>query len=223
MMNALNLLFHRSTLPLSNSLSLSHRCYSTDSCSFTRFTDSFSQYPNANLVAAFLGCLPKFVFRQLSVTIPSKQTSSKTSVSSTLSLLAYLAPKPTCDVASFSDYSRLETAKRDRCCPENRAICSDVWKRHSLAPATRHMNIQDQGRRQQETHTPTAKTIYRRNVRSPTTRHRIRNEKRARNQREFHYTSSDVLSDISDPIRHFRSILIYPTQRSSPEGSLIHV
>ena len=88
-----------------------------------------------------------------------------------------------CDVASFSDYSRLKTAKRDRCCPENRAICSDVWKRHSLAPATRHMNTQDQGRRQQETHTPTAKTIYRRNVRSPTTRHRIRNEKRARNQR----------------------------------------
>ena len=84
------------------------------------------------------------------------------------------------------------------------------------------MNTQDQGRRQQETHTPTAKTIYRRNVRSPTTRHRIRNEKRARNQREFHYTSSDVLSDISDPIRHFRSILIYPTQRSSPEGSLVH-
>ena len=66
---------------------------------------------------------------------------------------------------------------------KNRAICSDVWKRHSLAPATRHMNTQDQGRRQQETHTPTAKTIYRRNVRSPTTRHRIRNEKRARNQR----------------------------------------
>ena len=128
-----------------------------------------------------------------------------------------------CDVASFSDYSRLETAKRDSCCPENRAICSDVWKRHSLAPATRHMNTQDQGRRQQETHTPTAKTIYRRNVRSPTTRHRIRNEKRARNQREFHYTSSDVLSDISDPIRHFISILIYPTQRSSPKGSLVHV
>ena len=171
----------------------------------------------------FLVVFQNFAFRQLSVTIPSKQTSSKTSVSSTLSLLAYLAPKPTCDVASFSDYSRLETAKRDRCCPENRAICSDVWKRHSLAPATRHMNTQDQGRRQQETHTPTAKTIYRRNVRSPTTRHRIRNEKRARNQREFHYTSSDVLSDISDPIRHFRSILIYPTQRSSPEGSLVHV
>ena len=94
--------------------------------------------------------------------------------------VCYLCP---CDVASFSDYSRLETAKRDRCCPENRAMCSDVWKRHSLAPATRHMNTQDQGRRQQETHTPTAKTIYRRNVRSPTTRHRIRNEKRARNQR----------------------------------------
>ena len=118
MMNTLNFLFHRSTLPLSNSLSLSHRCYSTDSCSFTRITYSFSQYPNANLVTAFLGRLPKFVFRQLSVTIPSKQTSSKTSVSSTLSLLAYLASKPTCDVASFSDYSRLETAKRDRCCPE---------------------------------------------------------------------------------------------------------
>ena len=145
----------------------------------------------------FLVVFQNSAFRQLSVTIPSKQTSRKTSVSSTLSLLAYLAPKPTCDVASFSDYSRLETAKRDRCCPENRAICSDVWKRHSLAPATRHMNTQDQGRRQQETRTPTAKTIYRRNVRSPTTRHRIRNEKRARNQREFHYTSSDVLSDIT--------------------------
>ena len=159
----------------------------------------------------FLVVFQNSAFRQLSVTIPSKQTSSKTSMSSTLSLLAYLAPKPTCDVASFSDYSRLETAKRDRCCPENRAICSDVWKRHSLAPATRHMNKQDQGRRQRETHTPTAKTIYIKNVCSPTTRHRIRNEKRARNQREFHYTSSDVLSDISDPIRHFRSILIYPT------------
>ena len=171
----------------------------------------------------FLVVFQNSVFHQLSVTIPSKQTSSKTSVYVLDGRFVVRGTICDCDVVSFSDYSRLETAKRDRCCPENRAICSDVWKRHSLAPATRHMNTQDQGRRQQETHTPTAKTIYRRNVRSPTTRHRIRNEKRARNQREFHYTSSDVLSDISDPIRHFRSILIYPTQRSSPEGSLVHV
>ena len=145
----------------------------------------------------FLVVFQNSAFRQLSVTIPSKQTSSKTSVSSTLPLLAYLALKPTCDVAGFSDYSLLETAIRSRCCPENRAICSDVWKRHLLAPATRHTNIQDQGRRQQETHTPTAKTVYRKNDRSPTARHRIRNEKRARNQREFHNTSSNVLSVIS--------------------------
>ena len=105
--------------------------------------------------------------------------------------------KRSCDVAGFLDYSLLETAIRSRCCPENRAICSDVWKRHLLAPATRHTNIQDQGRRQQETHTPTAKTVYRKNDCSPTARHRIRNEKRARNQREFHNTSSNVLSVIS--------------------------
>ena len=48
--------------------------------------------------------------------------------------------------------------------------------------------------------------FYRENDRSPTARHRIRNEKRARNQREFHYTSSDVLSDIT---RAYQSVQIH--------------
>ena len=111
-----------------------------------------------------------------------------------------------CDVAGFSDYNLLETAIRSRYYPENHAICSDVWKRHLLAPAAHHTNIQDQGRRQQETHTPIAKTVYKKNDCSPTARHRIRNEKRAKKQREFHYTSSDVLSNIT---RAYQSLQIH--------------
>ena len=107
MMNALNLLFHRSTLPLSNSLSLSHRCYSTDSCSFTRFTDSFSQYPNANLDALL----------------------------ATASFLPS-APKPTCDALISRGITDRKQQGRSECCPENRAICSDGWKRSNTH--TRH-------------------------------------------------------------------------------------
>ena len=112
-----------------------------------------------------------------------------------------------CDVAGFSDYSLLETAIRS-----SHAMRCDVWKRHLLAPATRHTNTKYQGRRQQETHTPTAKTVYRNHDRSPTARHRIRNEKREREIREsstIHHPTSCQL--FPEPIRQFRSIPIYPT------------
>ena len=224
MMNALNLLFHRSTIPLST---LSHCPTDVIQQTLVPSPDSlipFHSIPTQTSSLRFLVVFQNFAFRQLSVRIPSKQTSSTTSVSSTLPLLAYLASKPTCDVAGFSDYSLLETAICSRCCPKNRAICSDVWKRHLLAPATRHTNTKYQGRRQQETHTPTAKTVYRNHDPSPTARHRIRNEKREREIREsstIHHPTSCQL--FPEPIRQFRSIPIYPTQLSSPEGSLVHV
>ena len=98
MMNALNLLFHRSTLPLST---LSHCPTDVFQQTLVPSPDSlipFHSTPMQTSSLRFLVAFQNSVFRQLSVTIPSKQTSRKTSVSSTLPLLAYLAPKPTCDV-----------------------------------------------------------------------------------------------------------------------------
>ena len=128
-----------------------------------------------------------------------------------------------CDVAGFSDYSLLETAIRSRCCPENRAICSDVWKRHLLAPATRHttyrIKAEDNKRHtrlqpRQFTERTTAAQLL-------DTESGMRRERETRESSTIHHPTSCQL--FPEPIRHFRSIPIYPTQRSSPEGSLVHV
>ena len=121
----------------------------------------------------------------------------------------------------FSDYSLLENSDTQRMLSTKIArFAAMFWKRHLLAPATRHTNIQDQGRRQQETHTPTAKTVYRKNDRSPTARHRIRNEKKSEKPERVstirHLTSCQLFSrNLSDTLDPFP---IHPTQRSSPEG-----
>ena len=49
----------------------------------------------------------------------------------------------------------------------------------------------------------------------------MRRERETRESSTIHHPTSCQL--FPEPIRHFRSIPIYPTQRSSPEGSLVHV
>ena len=49
----------------------------------------------------------------------------------------------------------------------------------------------------------------------------IRRERETRESSTIHHPTSRQL--FPEPIRHFRSIRIYPTQQSSPEGSLVHV
>ena len=49
----------------------------------------------------------------------------------------------------------------------------------------------------------------------------MRRERETRESSTIHHPTSCQI--LSEPISHFRSIPIYPTQRSSPEGSLVHV
>ena len=77
MMNALNSLFHSSTLPLYCSLTVPLILFKQTSQLFTRFTDFFSQYPNANLLAAFLGRPQNWFFASCLLQFPVNRPPAK--------------------------------------------------------------------------------------------------------------------------------------------------
>ena len=143
-------------------------------------------------------------------------------MSSKLPLLAYLASKPTCDVLVsqiIAYWKQRYAANAVQKIARFATMFGSVVYSHQ--PRVTHTYKIKAGDNERHTQRQPGRFTERTN-----TAQLLDTEsgmRRARDQREFHNISSDVLSDISDPIRRFRCILIYPTQRSSPEGSLVHV
>ena len=171
----------------------------------------------------FLVVFQNSAFRQLSVTIPSKQTSRKTSVSSTLPLLAYLAPKPTCDVLISQNivyWKQRYVADAVLKIAQFAAMFRSVIYSHQPR-VTQPYRIKAEDNKRHTRLQPRQFTERTTAAQLLDTESGMRRERETRESFTIHHPTSCQI--LPEPISHFRSIPIYPTQRSSPEGSLVHV